>query len=386
MGGLYVLGTERHESRRIDNQLRGRSGRQGDPGDTRFFVSLEDDMMRIFGGEQISKLMTMLSFPEDQPLSHGMVSKALEQAQVKVEGFNFDIRKNLVEYDDVLNKQREIMYTLRRKILMLPEKSPSEFKETIFTIIDEEINEILQNYLTLSVDLTEEEEKSIYKDLEILFPKHGEKIQPFIHKREFEDLKSYLKKEVENEWEEKEKKLTKNVWYSVVRDIFLSTFDQYWTEHLTAIEDLGEGIRLRGFAQLDPLVEYKNEAFGMFEKLVRSINFDATRRLFRVEIGISEAVPAEEKKVNPKLEKPMEFKAASSIDPFKAPQNQQATAPVTQTPVHQHSHEPQPQQQNPSEVSGFKVIPPGSSSRKIGRNDPCWCGSGKKYKKCHYPN
>lgn len=390
LGGLYVLGTERHESRRIDNQLRGRSGRQGDPGVTCFFVSLEDDLMRIFGGEQISKLMTMLKFPEDQPLSHGMVSRALEQAQVKVEGFNFDIRKNLVEYDDVLNKQREIIYTLRRKILKLPEQDPEEFKETIFTVIDEEIKGLLQNYMALSVDLSDEELQTLSKDLEILFPKLGDKIEPYLQKRAFEDLQVFLEDEVDREWKEKEEKVTPQVWHSVVRDIFLSTLDQYWTEHLTAIEDLSEGIRLRGYAQLDPLIEYKNEAFGMFEKLIAGINFDATRRLFRVEIGIREEVVPEQKKPEPKKEKQIEFKAASSIDPFSASQKEQVAAaqPVAQH-SHTHVHEQaqaqsqESQAENPQEISGFKVIPPGAAARKLGRNDPCWCGSGKKYKKCH---
>ncbi len=390
LGGLYVLGTERHESRRIDNQLRGRAGRQGDPGDTRFFVSLEDDLMRIFGGEQISRLMTALNFPEDQPLSHGMVSRALEQAQVKVEGHNFDIRKNLVEYDDVLNKQRQIIYTLRNKILKLPEKDGGEFRKTIFEVIDEEISGLLQNYMALSVDISDEEAKIISKDLEILFPKLGAQIQPYIDKRSFEELKKFLEKEVEKDWDEKEKKFTKAVWYSVVRDIFLSTLDQYWTEHLTAIEDLGEGIRLRGYAQLDPLIEYKNEAFGMFEKLIQSINFDATRRLFRVEIGISEVVPPEEKKKAEPAEKKMQFKAASSIDPFKTPPQDQSP-PVQVVHTHKHEHKASDQQAQaatPAEVGGFRVIPPGAASpnRKLGRNDPCWCGSGKKYKKCHYPN
>ncbi len=389
LGGLYVLGTERHESRRIDNQLRGRSGRQGDPGDTCFFVSLEDDLMRIFGGEQISKLMTMLNFPEDQPLSHAMVSRAIEQAQVKVEGFNFDIRKNLVEYDDVLNKQREIIYTLRRKIVDQPEKDPEGFKETISGIIHEEIAAILQNYMAMSIDLTDEEIKILYKDLDLLFPKMGEQIKPFVDKRSFEDLQLFLEEHVEKEWKAKEEKLSKVVWHAVVRDIFLSTLDQYWTEHLTAIEDLSEGVRLRGYAQLDPLIEYKNEAYGMFEKLVQGINFDATRRLFRVEIGVSEVEPAtnEEKKV----EKQIEYKAASRIDPFTAKPPQPAVVPDSKisdtAPKKSQTSSPSDSQVSSSqEVSGFKVIPPGASARKLGRNDPCWCGSGKKYKKCHYPN
>lgn len=402
LGGLYVIGTERHESRRIDNQLRGRAGRQGDRGDTRFYVSLEDDLMRIFGGEQISKMMTFLNFPEDQPLSHPMVSRAIEQAQVKVEGFNFDIRKHLVDFDDVLNKQREIIYTLRRKILKAHGGEPAEFRSTVLEVFNEEINGLMQSYLTLGTAFTDEELEPLKKDIELMFPDTGDAIQELFKKRDFEGVRIHLSTLAENLFNEKEQQLGQELWFDLVRNVFQSTIDQYWTEHLTAIEDLREGINLRGYAQMDPLIEYKNDAYTMFEKLVNNINFDVTRRLFRIEVNIvpAEAVEQRQKPAVEEKQKPLEFKAASAIDPYTASQQEVQEAeivpPHRETPPHTHAHADDDMKisvrhvgDDPSdvqEISGFKVIAPGTASRNIGRNDPCWCGSGKKYKKCHYPN
>ena len=357
LGGLYIIGTERHESRRIDNQLRGRAGRQGDPGETRFFVSLEDDLMRIFGGEQISKLMTMFNFPEDQALTHPMVSKAIEQAQVKVEGFNFDIRKHLVDFDDVLNRQREIIYTLRRKILNAKEN----FKDVVFEIIKEEIEETVNQYFVdENVFFDEEEINRIIKEIDLVVTVSESQMRELIKKKETIKLINFLVENTKNEFEKRERKIGVENWQGIVKMIILSTIDTFWTQHLTAIEDLREGINLRGYAQLDPLVEYKNEAFIMFEKLVREINFESTRRLFKVEMegpAFAKASAGEEKK-----NKPMIFKSASGIDTFNQA-SQQSVKSNEQMPAN-----------------------PIRSTNKIGRNDPCYCGSGKKYKKCHYPN
>lgn len=392
LGGLYVLGTERHESRRIDNQLRGRSGRQGDPGETRFFVSLEDDLMRIFGGEQIAKLMNFLNFPEDQPLSHGMVSKAIEQSQIKVEGFNFDIRKHLVDYDDVLNKQREIVYSLRRKILTLPDKDPKEFKNTLFDIFQEEMASIVNSYLSLKEAYSEEDFTMLKKDLHFIHSYNESELKDLIKKGDFEKLQEFLVHKLEKQFNEKEKKLEKKLWLDVVRMIFLSTIDQFWTEHLTAIEDLREGINLRGYAQLDPLVEYKNEAYSMFEKLIGNVYFESTRRIFTVEVNIEGKPEKPEEPKNPVLAK-ASYKSASRVDPFKqkaAVEKQQPTEQEPEFISSQNIEEPpsaeRTTQDSPSEIEGFKIIPPGTQTRKLGRNDLCWCGSGKKYKKCHYPN
>ncbi|PIZ66608.1 preprotein translocase subunit SecA [Candidatus Roizmanbacteria bacterium CG_4_10_14_0_2_um_filter_36_9] len=363
LGGLYVIGTERHESRRIDNQLRGRSGRQGDPGETRFYVSLSDDVMRIFGGEQISNMMTMLKFPEDQPLSHGMVSKAIEQAQVKVEGFNFDMRKNLVEYDDVLNRQRDIIYTLRKKILLQPEENPGDFKKTILNKIREQVVSMSASYFALS-NSDVEIESQFENDVKLLLNIEAKEIQEKIENSTQTDLESYLFENAKKSFDANEKKVGKAVWFGVVRSMFLTSIDQYWTEHLTAIDDLRQGINLRGYAHLDPLVEYKNEAFMMFEKLLSDINYESVRRTMHLQITAIEGASSE-KDEGSTPKKQLHFHAAAGIDPFVADWQKKAN-PIDQ---------------------GLSVKSQNTPARKhLGRNDPCHCGSGKKYKKCHYPN
>jgi len=355
LGGLYVLGTEKHESRRIDNQLRGRSGRQGDPGESRFFVALEDDLMRIFGGEQISKMMTFLNFPEDQPLTHSMVSKAIEQAQVKVEGFNFDIRKHLVDFDDVLNKQREIVYELRRKMLF-GSKNDTGFKETILDIFREEINVLVNNYMINVDQLTDEDKHKLIQELNIIVPFEEKELRLLVESNNGEKIIDFLNQAIEKQYNVKEKKLSKEIWGDVVRTVVLSTIDKFWMNHLTAIEDLREGINLRGYAQLDPLVEYKNEAYSMFEKLIADINFEVTRRLFKIEINVGTNI---EPHVHNHEQSKMILQSASAIDPFN-------------------------QQKQPEKLAS--IAPTSNPHKKLGRNDKCWCGSGKKYKKCHYPD
>lgn len=364
VGGLYVIGTERHESRRIDNQLRGRSGRQGDPGETRFFVALGDDLMRIFGGEQISKLMTFFNLPEDQPLSHSMVSKAIEQAQVKVEGFNFDIRKHLVDFDDVLNKQREIIYTLRRKMLFAID-DPEIFKNTILEMFDDEIDSLVTQYTFESTEFTDEMIQGTIDELKTLIPINEKEVTKLLKSRTVIDLKEHIMQEVKSEFEKREKEFGSELWKEVVKSVFLTTIDKYWTDHLTAIEDLREGINLRGYAQLDPLVEYKNEAFSLFETTMNEIPYEATRRLFKMEIeGIQ--VPRQE-------HKHIQFASAGGVNPFSSQQstvNSQQTTDNRQLPI----------------VDSQQLLVNREKAKKPGRNKPCWCGSGKKYKKCHWPN
>lgn len=378
LGGLEVIGTERHESRRIDNQLRGRSGRQGDPGASRFYVALEDDLMRIFGGEQISNLMTFFKFPEDQPLTHSMVSKAIEQAQVKVEGFNFDVRKHLVDFDDVLNKQREIIYTLRRKILTLPEKDADEFRRTILDIFKEEFVSLFNSY-SLSEHLSQEEKNKLYQDLQFIIPLTTQEFDRHIQSKDMQKMTNLLQSRVEREFGAYEKKLGKQIWYDVTRAIFLSTIDKYWMEHLTAIEELREGINLRGYAQLDPLVEYKNDAYSKFEKLIADVDYESTRRLFKIQIEESKPLEIPKKK-----EQPVVLQSASATNAFKQ-KELESQAKVTVRHVGPPAAQAK-QAAQPTEIGGFHITPPGAEKRKIGRNDPCWCGSGKKYKKCHYPN
>jgi len=270
LGGLHVIGTERHEARRIDNQLRGRSGRQGDPGSSQFFVSLEDDVMRIFGGERISSLMSVLKVPEDQPIEANLVSRAIEDAQSKIEGMNFDLRKHLLDYDDVLNKHREVIYKKRREFLEI-----ENWKLKI------------ENWLT-----TSEEKKAL---------------------------------------EEKLKELGDN-FNSVAKFVSLRTLDMLWIEHLENMEYLRDSVRLRAYGQRDPLVEYKNEGHKMFQQLLKMLEANVVNTLFKV-----------------------------SLQP-------QATRPVYAN------------QRKSAIISGNQRL-----KNKLGRNDPCPCGSGKKYKKCCLP-
>ena len=390
LGGLCVIGTERHESRRIDNQLRGRSGRQGDPGETIFFVSLEDDLMRIFGGEQISKLMTFFKLPEDQPLTHSMVSKAIEQAQVKVEGFNFDIRKHLVDFDDVLNKQREILYELRRKILVLPEKDAKKFRKTILDLTSEEIQRLLNQLPQQEGTTNDEVIKTFISELNIIFKVNGKKINELINSRDQIALGKLLNETAEKEFKSREERYGDETWNDVVRFIFLTTIDKYFTEHLTTIEDLREGIGLRGYAQMDPLVEYKNEAYSMFEKLYSDISFEVIRRIFNVELSVKKEERQKAKEEFQREKEDVILKSAQKIDPFsQSPalkENKDLTTSHKEPHVHIHNHTHQEQDQDSTENKGFRLRTPGTQTRKIGRNDPCWCGSGKKYKRCHYPD
>jgi len=343
LGGLHVIGTERHESRRIDNQLRGRAGRQGDPGSSRFFIALDDDIMRIFGGEQVAKLMTVFKMPEDIPLEHPMVSRSIEQSQVKVEGFNFDARKHLVEYDDVMNKQREIIYKLRKKVL--EQKDDVELKNETIDKINKEIENIVNIYAPEGY--TEIEREKIVQDFISIIPFDPNSQKQVI--KEIEKLKSkeeiigFLEKLISDIYEQREKQITPEVTRQIEKWVYLSVIDSLWMDHLDAIDDLREGIGLRGYGQRDPLVEYKAEAFNMFEKLIAQIDYQVIHRIFKVQIS-------------------------------KEPQSIPKPQKIITTPAGETSSE--------NEKSVKQVI---KDKDRIGRNDPCWCGSGKKWKRCHYP-
>ncbi|OGG01417.1 preprotein translocase subunit SecA [Candidatus Gottesmanbacteria bacterium RBG_16_52_11] len=355
LGGLHVIGTERHESRRIDNQLRGRSGRQGDPGSSRFFVSLEDEIMRLFGGEQVAKLMTVFKLPEDVPLEHAMVSRSIEQAQVKVEGFHFDSRKHLVEYDDVLNKHREIIYGRRRKVL-----EGENQRDTIAEYIDRSVRNTVAMYA--GGKDSETDTGKIMAEFVSIIPfdpdsqKHlGGQLSQY---RSGDEMADFLTGIARQMYENREKQLSPDVMRQVERWVSLGVIDNLWMEHLDAIDDLREGIGLRGYGQRDPLVEYKNEAFGMFERLVSSIENEIVHRIYRVQVSMTPP------------------QAARS-----APVNQAARPEVNAVPAETKiTREAKRVRQNQSAVS---AAPAGK--KQLGRNDPCPCGSGKKWKKCHYP-
>lgn len=288
LGGLFVIGTERHESRRIDNQLRGRSGRQGDPGKSQFFVALDDDIMRLFGGDRIAGLMTRFNMPEDVPLTHPLVSKAIENAQVKVEGFNFDIRKHLVEYDDVLNKQREIVYQLRRRVVEADSPEDSLKGEVL-----ERIDTTLQTLVTMqsavqSFEESEEVNQKIIAEYVTVVPfdeaSQQQLVKQLMQLHTAEEKTEFLTKIAHDLYEKREEQMGHDLMRKVERFVMLSVIDKLWEDHLDAIENLRQGIGLRGYAQKDPLVEYKNEAYRMFEQLMWGIDDEVVHRIFKIQV------------------------------------------------------------------------------------------------------
>jgi len=374
LGGLFVIGTERHESRRIDNQLRGRSGRQGDPGESRFFISLDDEIMRIFGGGTIANLMTRFNMPEDVPLQHGIVSRAIEQAQSKVEGFNFDIRKHLVEYDDVLNKQREIIYTRRRRVLegkdavILKEDIINKINAAITTLVQMQIGQafedgksvdekIIDNFTTI-IPFDEESKKQL-----------TEQLRSFALDQEKIDFLSKVSKDI---YEKREKEMDKDVMRQVERFVMLSTIDKLWMDHLDAVENLRQGIGLRGYGQREPLVEYKNEAFKMFEQLINGIDDEIVHRIFRIHVQQTPVVSHQHRNITMQAA----GTASNTAGTFDNAADQNA-----------EQHTNIDQRQSASGLAGIS-----GTRKKLGRNDPCWCGATKpdgtpkKYKHCHYPN
>jgi preprotein translocase subunit SecA len=343
LGGLHVIGTERHESRRIDNQLRGRSGRQGDPGASRFYVSLEDDIMRLFGGDQVARLMSIFKLPEDVPLEHPMVSRAIEQAQVKVEGFHFDSRKHLVEYDDVLNKQREIVYRRRRQVLE-GESQQAKILETI----EKELQSTVIMYGSEKSTVFESEK--IVAEFVSYIPfdptSQAQLTKQVSQFTQASEISEFLLGLVKQTYQGREGQLGAEMMRQIERWVSLQVIDSLWMDHLDAIDDLREGIGLRGYGQRDPLVEYKNEAFTMFEQLISGIDSEIAHRIFKVQVQTAPSQAA-----------PPELSSAISQAVKKAKTNAPTQA----------------------------ALPKVTAVAKLGRNDPCWCGSGKKWKKCHYP-
>ncbi|MCJ7829542.1 preprotein translocase subunit SecA, partial [Patescibacteria group bacterium] len=293
LGGLHVVGTERHESRRIDNQLRGRAGRQGDPGSSRFFVSLDDDVMRLFGGEQIARLMGMLKIPEDQPIEHGLVSKAIQQAQVKVEGFNFDMRKHVVEYDDVMNKQREIIYGKRQKILGATGEDNLELKKEIQEKMTDGINNLVAMYAPEGFEKIEVDQimNSFCEILPIDPGSQNALKNQIAQLKSANQITDFLTKILMEAYDSREKQVGQGIMREIEKFVWLQSIDRLWIDHLDAMDDLREGVGLRGYGQQDPLVEYKKEAFASFEKLMVMIEDEVVRRVFRVQVANQPTMP-----------------------------------------------------------------------------------------------
>ncbi len=346
LGGLHVIGTSRHESRRIDNQLRGRSGRQGDAGSSRFYISLEDDLMRIFGGQRIISVMNTLGIPEDTPIEHGLITKSIARAQKKVEQYHFSMRKQVLEYDDVMNRQRNTIYLLRRNIL--------EKKE-----LREKLEESIKNTLSRIVDIYVPEE---LPREELNWAEFDKAVNDIFPVQAIKEMLSGLKKKEEmvellfaaalNKYEEKLRRYGAELLDEVLKIIILREVDTKWIDHLKNMDALREGIGLRAYGQKDPLVEYKIEGFKMFEAMLAQVEEDVTAAIFKVEIVHQAPMSYEAQRIMN-----MNFQGGDLNSHGFAPQRQQAAAvgEKKQAPVHVD---------------------------KTGRNDPCPCGSGKKYKKC----
>jgi len=354
-GGLHIVGTERHESRRIDNQLRGRSGRQGDPGSSRFFLSLEDDLMRIFGSERLSTVMSRLGLEDDQPIEHKLISKSIENAQKKVEGHNFSIRKNVLEYDDVMNQQRKTIYALRRNILTGGDAN----KQVIYSMIEDIINTNLRNiipekstpdawdytlvkdFLAGTIAYTEEAKAELDENMfaDIIDPNnyagHKNEAALTIMAQKCYD---FLLEQYDKKMSQYDKELSNEI----ERHIVLEVLDIFWRRHLLSMDHLREGIGLRGYGQKNPKLEYKREGFAMFQDMMFSIYTESVKRLFSVQVVTQEAVEKFEQKEQKK----------------EAEVQKNTTAPT------------------------LEKEPVKRTAPKIGRNDPCPCGSGKKFKQC----
>lgn len=345
LGGLFILGTERHESRRIDNQLRGRSGRQGDPGASRFILSLEDNLLRIFGGERIANLMTKLKVDEDEAIEHVMISRAIENSQKKVEAYNFEVRKHLLEYDDVMNKQREIIYKQRRRIL--GDEGEEVFKDMLEDSIDAQLHQHCNEKFSdqWDIDALKSSLAATFNDSIAWKTKHDAPSQ--------EELFDAVLEGVLRRFEEKKTEF--GPYYGeILRHLLLDITDTRWKDHLLSMDHLKEGIGMRGYAQKNPLNEYKREGFEMFAEMMERINLDSVNAFFHVKV-VEEPAPFEQHR----KDQPMEMIHESAAAPSAAPQQ----APVGPPP--EPKHEPIRKQETP------------------GRNDPCYCGSGKKYKNCH---
>ena len=340
LGGLHILGTERHESRRIDNQLRGRSGRQGDPGSSRFYLSLEDDLLRIFGSDRIASVMGRLGMEEGEPIEHNLISKAIENAQKKVEAHNFDIRKHLLEYDDVMNTQRDIIYTLRRGVL-----SGEGTDEIIRTMMEEKVDALIDACTDPKAQPEDWEIQGLKDQVARLFGVRLRLGPPDMGEEEFhalkpDELRETLKEEAWNTHEKREQEFGKEDLKAIERYFLLQIIDHQWVDHLQDMESMKEGIGLRGYGHLDPLREYKKEGFALFEGLMDRIKEETLVTLSRIRLM---------------KEKPKEEEL-----------------PRKRARAMQFSH---------GDGQG-KIETVRREGKKVGRNDPCPCGSGKKYKKC----
>ncbi len=380
-GGLHVIGTERHESRRIDNQLRGRSGRQGDPGSTQFYISMEDDLMRIFGSDRMKAIMTTLKVPEDMPIENRIISKSIETAQKKIEGHNFDIRKHLVEYDDVINKHRETIYRKRTDVLEAAERDiknninneKSELKNLIWQIIQDEVEQVV-SFHTAAEKVGDWNIKEIFETIKTIYPVEQNFLNQLegLSREKFDgaaqaqyrtEIIEKIYSDIKVHYDLLEKQILRGplgenaqVMRQIEKAVYLRAIDIHWIAHIDTLDRIRQGIGLRGYGQRDPLVEYKKEAYRLFNELIQSIQNQVVYSIFKV-------IQAQELS----LRSPLQRKGLIMSAPAKTMDKGQAKSTLP------NSSSSQVASQDYSHVAG----------KKVGRNDLCPCGSGKKYKRCH---
>ncbi|HUO57869.1 MAG TPA: SEC-C metal-binding domain-containing protein, partial [bacterium] len=381
VGGLAVLGTERHESRRIDNQLRGRSGRQGDPGLSRFYVSLEDDLMRIFGSDRLKDWMGRLGMEEGEVIQHPWVSKSIERAQKAVEAHNFDIRKHLLEYDDVMNKQREVIYKERNRVLR-----ERDIRPHLLEILEDVAFLGMDTYAPEKAKADEWDFEGLKKWFQGVFQHPLDFKEENLRFMDRDSLHGALKDEAIKAYEKKEQTLTPDVMRTLERAIILEVVDNQWKDHLLSMDHMKEGINLQAYGGKDPLVEYKRQGFEMFQEMVARVKEDSLKLLFLVQqvantenlfpTGLPQKIKEEHPDFDPRKA------IAPQAPPAPQPMGMMGGNVPPGMPMGGQPWE-MPPEGGPQGGPPPKVATIRREEPKIGRNDPCYCGSGKKYKKCH---
>jgi preprotein translocase subunit SecA len=388
LSGLHIVGTERHEARRIDNQLRGRAGRQGDPGSSRFYLSLEDDLMRIFGSDRISGLMQRLGMEEGVPIEHGMVTRAIERAQKQVEAQNFSTRKHLLEYDDVMNKQRENIYALRRQILegqiRLSDEDDQEqvvgTRGYLMALAEDILDALVETHAARSADFEEWDLDALKREVTRVFGVETATLD--FSERTSDEIRDLLWEKVLASYQDKEQLVGTDVMQRVERDIMLQIVDGQWKDHLYSLDHLKEGIGLRGYGQRDPLVEYKRESFQMFQAMKERVDEETVRYLWWLRPVMNEGPDVEGITAARRPAPPRPARAARPLT-LNSPSESQPSAFAGRSAAVEEMD--LPTGRTPARVGGddAAVKTVRRDEPKVGRNDPCPCGSGKKYKKCH---
>ena len=385
-GGLFIMGTERHESRRIDNQLRGRSGRQGDPGTSRFYLSVEDDLMRLFGGDRMKAIMDRLNVEENVPIENKVLSNSIESAQRKVESRNFGIRKNVLQYDDVMNRQREIIYAQRNEVL-----DGKDLKEQILKMLRQAVESRVKTYLpaeTPKEDWNLEGLRDYYRGW-LLGPDELQFTPSEVENLEADYVIDEIYKKAEAIYENREKVFGSPLMRELERVVLLKNVDTKWMDHIDAMEELKRGIRLRAYAQHDPVVEYRLEGFDMFDEMIAAIREDTARMMLTLRLQVQRA-PAREPVANSANSGAPGAGAAAAQPQDAAGTGGQDSQPQTPVPPPAPARYIAPKREQVAKPTSTSGGSDGSDSagktvrkgKKVGRNDPCPCGSGKKYKKC----